>query len=161
MDRQNQSTKPNGYESVQAIQAQNLAGQNQSGSQYAQNNNYYQASMLQGGGVKQYGAQYVSGKQDEDIGQSYYQAQNNADIQSQYKGSQYGGANQYRGASQYNATNQYPGSAAMNTLNNVSSNQFSNSGQYGQSKFRITLCTQFAPNNNYYQASMLQGEWGK
>lgn len=71
MDWQNQSQNQMGMSQYRP-QAQNLAGQNQSGSQYAQNNNYYQASMLQGGGVNQYGAQYVSGKQDEDIGQAYY-----------------------------------------------------------------------------------------
>ena len=41
-------------------------------SQYAQKNNYYQASALQGGGVNQYGAHYSSGIRDEDVGNAYY-----------------------------------------------------------------------------------------
>lgn len=115
-------------------------------SQYAQNNNYYQASARQGGGVNQFGAHYSSGNRDEDIGNAYYQAQANTEL------------NQNK--------SQYTGSATLNTLNNVSSNNFSGNqfttSQYNPQNIRSSTDPQFtqtnagksqAQNNNYYQAS--------
>ncbi|QTL97279.1 hypothetical protein GM661_04420 [Iocasia frigidifontis] len=98
--------------------AQNKGLQNTSPgqSQYARNNNYYQPSIQQGGGVNQYGAKFSSGARDEDIGSAYYQSQpaQNApqnNIRSQYTGNQPAnmqyGLNNNTGQSQYAQNNNY------------------------------------------------------
>ena len=100
---------------------------NAGSSQYALNNNYYQASALQGGGVNQYGAQYSSGNRDEDIGNSYYQSTqpvgNVSSTGSQYNPLlQQGNINNPASSSQYAQKNKY----------NQSSFQHSNGvNQYG------------------------------
>jgi len=125
---------------------QNRMGMNNA-SQYAQKNNYYQASAQQGGGVNQYGAHYTSGNRDEDVGNAYYQAQGNTGISNQA------------------GSGQFTSSASLNTLSNVSRNNFSNS-QYGGSQVtpqnmqnaNNTPHTQYGQKNNYYQASAQQGD---
>jgi len=115
-------------------------------SQYAQKNNYYQASALQGDGANQYGAHYTSGNRDEDVGNAYYQAQGNTGISNQA------------------GSGQYTSSASLNNLSNVNDNNFNNS-QYGSNQTNPqnmqnaanTPSSQYAQRNNYYQASAKQG----
>jgi len=132
MYNQNQPQQARSQYGKSQYNPQNLQNQSSSqftpnnagSSQYAQNNNYYQASALQGGGVNQYGAQYSSGNRDEDIGNAYYQSQAGT------------GLNQNK--SQYNPQNI----------------QSSTGPQFAASN---TGSSQYARNNNYYQASALQG----
>jgi len=157
--------------------AQSTPGQNQA----VQNNSPQQAA-----GLNQAATYYNSGRRDQEIGQSYYQNQNNSAIRSQYRGNQYSGASQYAGTgqyagtmqntggsqyggvSQYGGANQYPGqysgSATLNTLNNVSSNQFSNQSpgqynqqnQYSQQNFQTNMASQYGQNNSAQQNAVNQ-----
>ncbi len=144
MYNQNQPQQAKSQYNPQSTQ-QNTMGMNNA-SQYAQKNNYYQASAQQGGGVNQYGAHYTSGNRDEDVGNAYYQSQGNTGISNQSGGGQ------------------YTSNASLNTLSNVSRNNFSNS-QYGGSQTtpqnmqnaNTTPRTQYGQKNNYYQASAQQG----
>src|SRR5690554_491798 len=96
--------------------AQSTPGQNQA----VQNNSPQQAA-----GLNQAATYYNSGRRDQEIGQSYYQNQNNSAIQSQYRGNQYSGANQYTGASQYTGANQYSGTGQYaGTMQNTGGSQY-------------------------------------
>ncbi len=141
-------TNQAGQQNMQNNAANNIQNaSNTPRTQYAQKNNYYQASAQQGGGVNQYGAHYTSGNRDEDVGNAYYQAQGNTGISNQA------------------GSGQFTSSASLNTLSNVSRNNFSNS-QYGGSQVtpqnmqnaNNTPHTQYGQKNNYYQASAQQGD---